>query len=646
MQVSGLLILSLIGPLLFFLLLISGIPARFKSVPAVVMTGSAVPLLCSIALVNTPDAILQWCWLHTGDLSIDLMLSKDGLSALMALMVSAVNLMVQLFSLAYMKGDKRFSQYFAYLFLFTFSMLGIVYSGHLLFTFICWELVGLSSWLLIGFWYAKPAPAPAARKAFLMNRVGDAAFLSGILLFWSETGEMSLAHLSSLDGNVTSMLALSGFLMLLGAMGKSAQLPFQAWLPDAMAGPTPASAMIHAATMVAAGVYFAARIFPLFSTEVLMFIALTGALTAALAASAALAQTDIKKILAYSTLSQLGLMMLGIGVSAPEHAVFHLFTHAFFKCGLFLSVAVILDYLHHRYPDRDDTRLQDIRNMQGMLKTLPLLAFCFAVFSLALSGIPLFSGFMSKEGILNAVAFASDRHILFMLSMVLGFATVLMTPLYMMRLWKQVFMGEGESEKGPVTIVYYLPLVILVIASTGFFFQPLQPLSSEGAYLFKAIHSVVSGAVAQPHLFWVPILSLSLTGLGLYAGYRWKVSFMPVVLHTHWGLDWIWSVGMKSILMRTARSAAWLDHFVMDGMVRLVSVAVVSSDKPFSAFSLSGIAAFIDTEVLDRLIRWVVLGFRSLGWIVRMLQTGSVQGYLRLTFAILLIVLIIFIWNL
>ena len=645
MQDAWLLILSLIGPLLFFLILISGIPARFKAVPAVVMAGSALPLLCSIALVNAQDFTLEIPWLHTGDFDIQLILSKDALSALMALMVTAVNLMVQVFSLAYMKGDKRFSQYFAYLFLFTFSMLGIVYSGHLVFTFMCWELVGLSSWLLIGFWYAKPASGPAARKAFLINRVGDAAFISGILLFWRETGELSLAHLSSIDGNASPMLALSGFLMLLGAMGKSAQLPFQAWLPDAMAGPTPASAMIHAATMVAAGVYFAARIFPIFSTEVLLFIALTGALTAALSASSAMAQTDIKKILAYSTLSQLGLMMLGIGVSAPEHAVFHLFTHAFFKCGLFLSAAVILDYRHHQYPEASDAWLQDIRNMQGLRKVLPFLSVCFAVLAMALSGIPLFSGFMSKEGILLASVAAAGAHPVLGFSMVLAFLVVLMTPLYMMRLWKQVFMGTAETEKSAGSLWFYIPLGVLALASTGFFFQPLLPWVSEGGYVFESIHGVVSGGQQSLHVYWVPLLSLTLTTIGLYLGYRIPVHYMPAIVKHHWGLDWIWSKGIASILMHSARGLTWFEHAVMDGIVRLTAGIVVAYDRRFAVLSLSGIAAFTDTEILDRFIRWLVSGFRALGWIVRMLQTGNVQGYLRLTFAVLLIIFIIFIRN-
>jgi NADH-quinone oxidoreductase subunit L len=359
--------------------------------------GSLACTLLFVALNGWHPATteLRATWLFVGDLQVDFGLRLDPLSLLMTLIVSFVASFIHLYSAGYMHDDPGYSRFFACLSLFTFSMLGIVLSNNFLQLFIFWELVGVCSYLLIGFWFEKPAAADAAKKAFITNRLGDFGFIFGILVTWATLGSLHFGTLESILKQNSQALGpvatLAGLLIFCGAIGKSAQFPLHVWLPDAMEGPTPVSALIHAATMVAAGVYMLCRVFFLLNSQALAVIAVIGGVTALLAAVIAVQQNDIKRILAYSTLSQLGYMVMAVGLGGPTPAMFHLTTHAFFKALLFLGAGSVIHALHHE---------QDIWKMGALRKKMPVTFWTFLVGTLALCGVPPFSGFYSKDAIL------------------------------------------------------------------------------------------------------------------------------------------------------------------------------------------------------------------------------------------------------
>src|SRR5512140_3825767 len=352
-------------------------------------------LLLSLALITltgwAPAHEASVAWLTLGDLKVDFGLRFDPLSLLMMLVVTGVASAIHIYSWAYMGEDRAFARYFACLSLFTFSMLGIVLANNFVQLFIFWELVGVSSYLLIGFWFERPAAADAGKKAFITNRLGDFGFLLGILTVWATFNSLKFDAIEkALAADPQALGALTttaGLLIFCGAMGKSAQFPLHVWLPDAMEGPTPVSALIHAATMVAAGVYMLCRVFFLLilpGSQALEVIAWIGGFTALLSAVIAVQQDDIKRILAYSTLSQLGYMVMAVGLHGPTPAMYHLTTHAFFKALLFLGAGSVILAMHHE---------QDIWNMGGLRKKLPVTFWTFIAGTLALSGLPPFSGF-------------------------------------------------------------------------------------------------------------------------------------------------------------------------------------------------------------------------------------------------------------
>jgi len=375
------------------------------------------------------DIIFAFNWLNYSNLTVELGIKIDNLTVIMLFVVNLISLLVHVYSIEYMHGDKRFNRYFAYLGLFTFSMLGIVLTNNLLMMYIFWELVGLSSYLLIGFWFEKDSAANAGKKAFLVNRVGDIGMFLGILILFTTYGTFTFdtifAKISEgiLPFNSYEWLGIAGFLVFLGAVGKSAQFPLHVWLPDAMEGPTPVSALIHAATMVAAGVYLVVRIFALLTPDALLIIAIIGAVTSFIAATIAVTQNDIKKVLAYSTVSQLGYMIMSLGIGAYAFAFFHLVTHAFFKAALFLGSGSVIHSMHHE---------QDIRHMGGLREKMPITFWTFVIATAALCGIPFTSGFLSKDGILaGALAFGNlTGH---WVIPVLGFAVAFLTAFYMSR---------------------------------------------------------------------------------------------------------------------------------------------------------------------------------------------------------------------
>jgi NADH-quinone oxidoreductase subunit L len=380
-------------------------------------------------------------WLSISNLNIDFGLKLDALSLMMMLIVTGVGGAIHIYSFGYMREDRGFSRFFACLSLFTFSMLGIVLANNFIQLFIFWELVGVSSYLLIGFWFEKPSAADAAKKAFFTNRLGDFGFLLGILVVWTALGSLNFSALQqTLAANpaaLGTLASVAGLLIFCGAMGKSAQFPLHVWLPDAMEGPTPVSALIHAATMVAAGVYMLCRVFFILTPDALHVIAYIGGFTALLAALIAVQQNDIKRILAYSTLSQLGYMVMAVGLSGPAPAMFHLTTHAFFKALLFLGAGSVIIALHHE---------QDIWKMGGLRKKMPVTFWTFLFATLALCGVPPFSGFYSKDSIL-AQALEQKNYPLF----ALGVAVAGLTTFYMFRLFYVAFLGERRTGVAPVS---------------------------------------------------------------------------------------------------------------------------------------------------------------------------------------------------
>jgi NADH-quinone oxidoreductase subunit L len=411
---------------------------------------------------SPPDIDLTW--LQVGRLHIEFGMHFDHLSLLMLLIVTGVGSVIHIYSVGYMKGDRSYSRFFAYLSLFTFAMLGIVLSTNFFQMFIFWELVGASSYLLIGFWYERPAAADAAKKAFLTNRLGDFGFFTGIILVWAVCGTMNFAEVRSMmltnpdlfDTAATTV----GLLIFCGAVAKSAQFPLHVWLPDAMEGPTPVSALIHAATMVAAGVYMLCRVSILFDISALRVIAWTGGITALMSALIAVQQNDIKRILAYSTLSQLGYMVMAVGLQQPSAAMFHLATHAFFKALLFLGAGSVIHALSHE---------QDIWKMGRLKDKMPITYWTFLAGTLALCGLWPFSGFFSKDGIL-AAAYNGSRTLF-----AIGILVAFLTTFYMFRLVFVVFLGKAKSElpahahESPPVMTG--PLIILGFASVfgGFF---------------------------------------------------------------------------------------------------------------------------------------------------------------------------------
>lgn len=445
--------------------------------------------------VYADKAKLVWDfnWIYTPAFSIRLGVMMDNITAMMIFVVCLISMLVHYYSIEYMHGDKRFNRYFAYLGIFTFSMMGIVLTHNILMMYIFWELVGLSSYLLIGFWFEKKSASDASKKAFLVNRVGDLGMFAGIMIafvtYHTFTFDDIFAKIAggTLPFNSDFWLTMMGILLFCGAIGKSAQFPLHVWLPDAMEGPTPVSALIHAATMVAAGVYLVVRIFPLMTGDALLFVATIGALSAFIPATIALTQNDIKKVLAYSTISQLGYMIMALGVGAYAYGFFHLVTHAFFKAGLFLGSGSVIHAMHHE---------QDIRQMGGLKKKMPVTYATFLFYSLAISGIPLTSGFLSKDGILaSAYAFGSlTGKTIFA---VVGFLVALLTAFYMFRLVIMTFHGTPQNEEkyhhaheSPALMT--APLVLLAVLSISFFYT-LNPISADSGWvLSKWIKTPVS----------------------------------------------------------------------------------------------------------------------------------------------------------
>ncbi len=465
--------------------------------------------------------MLQWKfdWLNLGSHSITIGIGLDNLAAIMLIVVNLISFLVHVFSLEYMREDIRFPRFYAYLGLFTFSMLGIVIANNFLNMYIFWELVGISSYLLIGFWYEKDSAANASKKAFITNRVGDFGFFAGIMILFFTYGSFMFDDIFSHigEGHIPfdsgTMLTLAGILLFMGAIGKSAQFPLHVWLPDAMEGPTPVSALIHAATMVAAGVYLTARIFPMLTADALLFVAYIGAITAFIAATIAITQTDFKRILAYSTVSQLGYMIMAIGVGAYSYGFFHLVTHAWFKACLFLASGSVIHAMHHSMHHAGEHHMdpQDIRNMGGLRKTMPVTYFTFLFSTIAIAGVPFTSGFLSKDGILaGTMAFGQlSGHWFIAFS---GFASAAMTAFYMFRLLISAFHGQPKTHIAAHTHennkLITVPLIVLSIL-TFWFFYSFNPFDGGSGWFYQKIKTPATVVQAEHQWgFFVPYESV------------------------------------------------------------------------------------------------------------------------------------------
>jgi NADH-quinone oxidoreductase subunit L len=540
-------------------------------------------------------------WLSVGPLQVDFGLHFDPMSLAMMLIVTGVASLIHIYSMGYMHDDESYSRFFACLSLFTFSMLGIVLANNFLQLFIFWELVGVSSYLLIGFWYGKASAADAAKKAFITNRLGDFGFILGILMIFAAVGSLNFAVVQ--DGIKWSpeifekLGTLGGLLIFCGAAGKSAQFPLHVWLPDAMEGPTPVSALIHAATMVAAGVYMLCRVFFIFTPDALQVIAYIGGFTALLAALIAVQQNDIKRILAYSTLSQLGYMVMAVGLKGPPAAMFHLTTHAFFKALLFLGAGSVILGMHHE---------QDIWNMGALRKKMGATYWTFMVGTLALAGLWPLSGFFSKDSILGQ-AFEQHNYILFGV----GVFVAMLTSFYMFRLVFVVFYGKaktdaaGHAHESPGVMIW--PLRILAVASIlagGF-------VGVEQIYLkqFPA-ETTEQAASFFAHLFapfkaapWAAGLGLVAFALGLVGAYALYANTDKDPLPEKLGA-----------LSRAMRNRFYFDEIYEATVIRLHNTLAAIA---------GGIDWFIEYGVIG-LIRGGT-GFSAV--LLRQLQSGNLQTY-------------------
>ena len=546
---------------------------------------------------------LKLTWLVVGDFQIDLALKLDPLSLLMVLVVTGVASAIHVYSWGYMHEDPGFSRFFACLSLFTFSMLGIVLAGNFIELFIFWELVGVSSYLLIGFWYEKPSAADAGKKAFITNRLGDFGFLLGILTVWAALGTLSI---SDLQAKVTadpaalgSVATAAGLLIFCGAVGKSAQFPLHVWLPDAMEGPTPVSALIHAATMVAAGIYMLCRVFFLLNADALLVISWVGGFTALLAALIAVQQDDIKRILAYSTLSQLGFMVMGVGLDGPQQSMFHLTTHAFFKALLFLGAGSVIVAMHHE---------QDIWKMGALKKKLPTTYWTFLAGTLAIAGVPVFSGFYSKDSIL---AKAVEQHAYG--RFVLGVIVAVLTTFYMFRLFFVVFHTNARSE--PASHAHESPPVMVIPL------RILAVLSFLGGFI--GIENIYGRQVFAPGAEPEHALSTVQQLVGPIVHAPLAASFGILAAAAGLGLAYILYAKAQSdpLPQKLGAASQWMrDRFYFDELYEATFIRVHDL--------VATIADWID--------RWLIAGLavrglhgttELLGRTLRQVQTGNLQTY-------------------
>jgi NADH-quinone oxidoreductase subunit L len=572
---------------------------------ATVAGSFAIALAAAIPFLQGTESgqtVLLWEWLPAIGARFEIL--WDPLSALMVLIVTGVGALIHVFAIGYMHGDERFPRFFTYLNLFAASMLTLVLAGNYAMLFLGWELVGLCSYLLIGFWYTKTAPPPAAKKAFIVNRIGDLGFMVGLMVVFTTFGTLSYAGIFERAGDelTTGVATVIGLLFLVGAAGKSAQIPLYVWLPDAMEGPTPVSALIHAATMVTAGVYLIARSAAIFelAPAAQVTVATVGALTALWAASIAVAQRDIKKVLAYSTISQLGYMFLAVGTTAYVAGIFHLMTHAFFKALLFLGAGSVI----HAMSDE-----QDMHKMGGLRKVMPVTATTMGLATLAISGIPPLAGFWSKDEILGA---SFERGGWFAFLWVIGLVTALITAFYMTRQWVMVFMGEPrwDEDKHPHESpwVMTVPLMVLGLLSVvgGLVNTPARTALEhflEPAFEIVTMQHPPEGAGMLILLAGLSVVAGLAGAIAAFLAYHQPRESWERFEH---GFEPLWG--------------AWEEAYHVDDVYGRVVVAPGLKAAEAAAFS-------IDLPIIDGAVNGTAYLVRKIGAWARPLQTGFVRNY-------------------
>jgi len=556
-------------------------------------------------------------WFESGEFQLEMGMLVDPLSSIMMVVVTLVSLMIQVYSRGYLSAEKNvdFSRYYSFISLFTFSMLGLVLANNFITIFACWELVGLCSYLLIGFWHHKPSAAAAAKKAFIITRLADAGFLIGILCVGFYAGTFNFLNIEGLihEGQISSqILTIMAVLIFIGAMGKSAQFPFHTWLPDAMEGPSPVSALIHAATRVVAGVYLVARTYTMFDAgpNALLVVGYVGGFTALFAASIGLCQNDIKRVLAYSTLSQLGYMMLALGVGGFSAGMFHLTTHAFFKALLFLAAGSVIHAMHSN----------NIWDMGGLGKKMPITAIVFIIGSLAIAGVPPLAGFWSKETVLMA-AYSSGHMLLF----IIGEIGALMTAFYMFRLCFVTFGGEtrkhdAHPHESPWVMTIPMCILAFLAITAGFIGSPYLNDWFQGFVCFDSGHAAHHRGEHSGHQL-VMIISLSMTGIGILGA--WLVYGIKAI-----NLDFV----KKTFIYKLVFNKYFFDE--------IYDVIIV---KPF--VGLTKFSVGFDQGVIDGMVNGVATVTAGCGSFVRRIQTGLVQSYILAMMVGIIILLVIWMWG-
>ncbi len=636
-----------------------GKPAAFLAIAGqiVVLTISIAAFLPTLQTHGFRE-VQNFTWFTFGDQTLRLGFVLDPLAAAMLVMISLVSLCIFIFSVGYMADDKNFTRFFAYLSFFSGAMLGVVIANSLLLLFMFWELVGLASYLLIGFWIERPSAAAAAKKAFITTRIGDMGFFLGMLWLYNRSGTLLFydGGRGCLESAGLALLgaspAIAGFIALLifcGAVGKSGQFPLHVWLPDAMEGPTPVSALIHAATMVAAGVFLVARVYPLFSlgaingvTSSLTVVVWIGVTTALMAALIAIAQADIKRILAYSTVSQLGLMMVSLGVGGVAAGIMHLIAHGFFKALLFLGSGSVIHGCHGE---------QDIRKMGGLRRMMPVTFGTYAIGMMALSGVPLFfSGGWTKEEILHATAHWPRSHAPYYLML----AGVVLTALYMTRQMIYVFFGNRRSSAEHAhesPRVMTMPLIVLAI---GTIFLSVVLTSAwpwlDGYLTGEPVHFDIAHLI-QPMLF----ISLVLVGAGIALGIwfyrkagaqdRNRSAEVDPLEYAQPGLFrflankmWIDELYARTIIAfawTSARLSDWMDRYFWDGLVR----GFGAIGQLFGTFT-----ADVDERGINAGVDETTVGARGLGRLLSGAHSGQIQTYLGVVAVGMLALLLLYAW--
>jgi NADH-quinone oxidoreductase subunit L len=584
-------------------------------------------------------------WWQSGGVDFTAGIQVDGLSVLMMFTVSFISLLVHVYSLEYLRGDRRYTHYYAFLSLFTASMLMLVLSSSLLQLLVSWELVGVCSFALIGHWWEEKPNSDAALKAFITNRVGDVGLITGVIIIFFTFGTFNILEINeaALTENVSSVALLVGALALFAAVtSKSGQFPLHTWLPDAMAGPTPVSALIHAATMVVAGVYLIARLYPVFwegldiQGSSLNYVAFIGGFTTLIGACLAFVQKDIKKVLAYSTISQLGYMVMALGVGAWTAGVFHMFTHAFFKACLFLGAGSVSHAAHHTF---------DMTKMGGLKKYMPTTFWTFVIASLALAGIFPLAGFWSKDEILAGAATGQDSAYTIML--VMGCITALLTAAYMTRTVFLTFFGEyrGEGTPHESPKLMTVPLVILAAFAAVLGLANLPERFAPDGFETRFEH-FVEPTIAFPGVehaefsFGLAAISLSLALLGIVIGYLHHLNKLGAegmternvlaragyrFLENKYYLDHLYTdVIVGTVKTRVASAAYWFNQKVLDGVVN----GTASTSTALGRFTYK----YLDQGVIDGAINATGTGADDSGQLLRRIQTGKVQQYGALLF--------------